>query len=187
MLPTLGLEEPPSGQSHNLLKYYHLYVNIIKIFLRFTNDSFYKVWCCCRHDEDRVAAFMRVSRGMLGPRGIARLFTNTLAGAADPVEDPLHSLHHMHFHFNGNVDNIPHNIMAIQTNEGFSDSSYNNLAFSNWYNEENKPRPHSWFPQVSHTLSRVLSNKSSWENLHGELSLLLAAVKSFKNLIPLQL
>ena len=82
-------------------------------------------------------------------------------------------------------EEIPSHILAVQTDRFFSSSDYNNLAFAHYYREEDKQNPHIWFPQVTEALRKSLNDSLHLEHLHIELSLLLSALASFKNLIPL--
>lgn len=111
------------------------------------------------------------------------MFTSALVGPSVLLEDPFHAVHDNE---EEPSEKLPSNILKIQTNNVFSQSQYNNLAFSSSYKEEDKPRPHSWYPQVSQALTLALEGKGSWENLHRELSLVLSALTAFKNVIPLE-
>ena len=139
-----------------------------------------------RHDENRLNYFIRVSRSLLGPRGIDRHFSTTLAGQSDLVESVILTHRHQNDPFSLNsTAEIPSHILAVQTDREFSSSTYNKLSFAHYYREEDKQRPHIWFPQVTEALRKALLDPKYLQQLHVELSLLLSALSSIKDVIPL--
>ena len=135
-----------------------------------------------RHSENRLNFFLQVSRNLLGPRGFDRHFSTTLAGQSDLVESVILT----HRHLKDMPYDSSNTTTPATTKKGKNNVpekvSYKKLSFAHFYREEDKQRPHIWFPQVTEALRKALDDKSLLTKFHEELSLLLSALKSFKNI-----